>query len=37
MGGINEQYDDLLDQEASIPLAEESYKKAIDKWRNEKQ
>ncbi len=37
MGGINEQYDDLLDQEASNPLAEESYIKAIDKWRNEKQ
>eukprot|EP01083_Nonionella_stella_P192052 710269_1 len=36
MGGINEQYDDLLDQEASIPLAEESYKRALNKWHQEK-
>ena len=36
MGGVNEQYDDIMDHEAAIPMIKESYGKAISKWQDKR-
>merc|ERR1712087_666217 len=33
MGGVNEQYDDLLDQEASMPMVEDNHRREYIKWK----
>ena len=36
MGGINEQYDDIMDHEAAIPIIKENYDKSLIKWSNKR-
>mmetsp|Transcript_1041 Transcript_1041/g.2032 ORF Transcript_1041/g.2032 Transcript_1041/m.2032 type:complete len:354 (-) Transcript_1041:29-1090(-) len=36
MGGINEQYDDIMEYEASMPLVDQNYKQSFEKWKKHK-
>lgn len=35
VGGINEQYDDIMEMEASMPLVEENYRHDLRKWKQQ--